>query len=131
MAYLGLPQERRVPGRPSARRIPTAAFRRSGGRTTTGPRPGSRRDPGEGAAGHGPPERSGDRPGSGGRIYVLPAWPEDWDVEFKLHAPRQTVVECVYRDGRIEPPRDQARGATRDVVLPAALVKDGSPLENQ
>ena len=26
------------------------------------------------------------------QIYLLPAWPEDWDVEFKLHAPYQTTL---------------------------------------
>src|SRR5690606_23580707 len=30
------------------------------------------------------------------KIYVLPAWPTDWDVDFKLHAPDNTTVECVY-----------------------------------
>jgi len=29
----------------------------------------------------------------GGKIFLLPAWPADWDVDFKLHAPQQTVVE--------------------------------------
>ncbi len=32
---------------------------------------------------------------------LLPAWPEDWDVDFKLHAPQQTVVECVVKGGKI------------------------------
>lgn len=27
------------------------------------------------------------------RILLLPAWPADWEVNFKLHAPMQTVVE--------------------------------------
>jgi len=59
--------------------------------------------------------------GEGGKIYLLPAWPADWDVHFKLHAPYRTTVECVYRGGKIEqltvdPP--QRRG---DVVLPEAL----------
>lgn len=35
-------------------------------------------------------------------ILLLPCWPKDWNVKFKLHAPRQTTVECVYRNGRIE-----------------------------
>ena len=39
---------------------------------------------------------------SGGKIFVLPAWPKQWDVAFKLWAPRRTVVECVYRHGKIE-----------------------------
>jgi hypothetical protein len=38
----------------------------------------------------------------GRKIYVLPAWPQDWNVHFKLHAPYQTTVECEYRDGRIQ-----------------------------
>ena len=23
----------------------------------------------------------------GGKLHMLPAWPKDWDYEFKLHAP--------------------------------------------
>jgi hypothetical protein len=38
----------------------------------------------------------------GDTIRLLPAWPKDWDVSFKLHAPKNTTVECVYRDGKIE-----------------------------
>jgi len=38
----------------------------------------------------------------GKKIFLLPAWPEDWDVSFKLHAAGQTTVECVYRDGRVQ-----------------------------
>ncbi|MBL7076811.1 MAG: hypothetical protein ISS31_05005 [Kiritimatiellae bacterium] len=37
----------------------------------------------------------------GDKIYVLPAWPVDVDVDFKLHAPQQTVVEVSFRDGEI------------------------------
>jgi hypothetical protein len=36
------------------------------------------------------------------RIWLFPAWPPEWNVEFKLLAPRQTTVEGVYRDGRLE-----------------------------
>jgi hypothetical protein len=36
------------------------------------------------------------------RITLLPAWPKDWDVEFKLRAPYKTTVEGVYRGGRLE-----------------------------
>lgn len=34
-------------------------------------------------------------------IHVLPAWPKEWDVEFKLHAPHQTTVECTVKNGEI------------------------------
>lgn len=36
------------------------------------------------------------------QIFLLPAWPEDWDVEFKLHAPYQTTVEGTYCDGKVQ-----------------------------
>ena len=36
-----------------------------------------------------------------GKIQVLPAWPPEWDVEFKLHAPRQTTVEGTVRGGKL------------------------------
>ncbi|MGB9836646.1 MAG: DUF5703 domain-containing protein [Candidatus Saccharicenans sp.] len=37
----------------------------------------------------------------GKKIYLLPAWPKDWDVDFKLHAPYRTVVEGQVRNGKI------------------------------
>jgi hypothetical protein len=37
----------------------------------------------------------------GRRIFLLPAWPREWDCEFKLHAPYQTVVEGTVRDGKL------------------------------
>ncbi len=36
------------------------------------------------------------------RIFLLPAWPEDWDVSFKLRAAGNTTVECEYRDGKVQ-----------------------------
>jgi alpha-L-fucosidase 2 len=35
------------------------------------------------------------------RIWLLPAWPRSWNVDFRLHAPHQTVVEGSYQDGRL------------------------------
>ena len=37
----------------------------------------------------------------GDRILLLPAWPKDWNVDFKLHAPAQTVVLCHFEDGEL------------------------------
>lgn len=37
----------------------------------------------------------------GRKIYLLPAWPKDWDVDFKLHAPYRKVVEGSVRAGKI------------------------------
>ena len=54
----------------------------------------------------------------GDKLLLLPAWPKTWDVDFKLHAPRQTVVECVYRGGRIERLVVTPESRRADVVLP-------------
>ena len=59
-----------------------------------GSRSGPRRQRPDGASNDAPPVgRKEDLP--------VPAWPKDWDVEFKLHAPFQTTVEGVYRDGKL------------------------------
>ena len=38
----------------------------------------------------------------GQKIILLPAWPKNWDADFKLHAPLQTVVEGKVRGGKLE-----------------------------
>ncbi|HEX5790593.1 MAG TPA: DUF5703 domain-containing protein [Luteolibacter sp.] len=35
------------------------------------------------------------------RILLLPAWPKDWEVEFKLHAPGGVVVEASAKEGKV------------------------------
>jgi hypothetical protein len=35
------------------------------------------------------------------KIYLFPAWPKEWDVSFKLHAPYNTTVEGVLKNGQI------------------------------
>lgn len=37
----------------------------------------------------------------GKRIFLLPAWPPEWDVDFQLHAPHRTTVTATVRNGRI------------------------------
>jgi hypothetical protein len=36
-----------------------------------------------------------------GKIRVLPAWPTEWDVDFKLHAPLQSTVEGDFTQGEL------------------------------
>ncbi len=55
----------------------------------------------------------------GDKIYVLPAWPKEWDVHFKLHAPYNTTVELVQKNGKIEVVKVVPEGRKKDVVLPA------------
>lgn len=38
----------------------------------------------------------------GDKILLLPAWPKDWNVSFKLHAPKGTTIEGVYSDGKLD-----------------------------
>ncbi len=35
------------------------------------------------------------------RIFLFPAWPLEWNVRFKIHAPRETVIEGELRDGSV------------------------------
>ena len=53
----------------------------------------------------------------GDRILLLPAWPKDWDVDFKLHAPRQTTVECSFRVGKIKKLIVSPHEREKDVVV--------------
>jgi len=53
----------------------------------------------------------------GGAIRLLPAWPKDWDVDFKLHAPGNTVVACRVRGGRIENLQVTPPVRCKDIVL--------------
>ena len=50
----------------------------------------------------------------GKKILLLPAWPKDWDADFKLHAPGNTTVEGVYRNGKLQ----------RLKVIPSSRRKD-------
>ena len=59
----------------------------------------------------------------GDKLLLLPAWPKTWDVDFKLHAPGQTVVECVYRHGRIERLAVTPEARRKDIVLPGKAGK--------
>ena len=59
---------------------------------------------------------------TGGRaIRLLPAWPRDWDVDFKLHAPYNTVLQCRYNNGKVR----------SLVVSPEARVSDVVYAESQ
>lgn len=50
----------------------------------------------------------------GNQIVLFPAWPKDWNVDFKLHAPKNTTVECCLKNGEI----------TRLKVVPESRAKD-------
>jgi hypothetical protein len=55
---------------------------------------------------------------AGGAIRILPAWPKRWDVNFRLHAPGNTTVECSYRAGKIEHLSVTPPERMKDVIRP-------------
>ena len=54
----------------------------------------------------------------GDRILLLPAWPREWNVDFRLHAPHETTVRAVWRDGKLAALEVMPRERLQDVVLP-------------
>lgn len=61
----------------------------------------------------------------GDSILLLPCWPKEWDVSFKLHAPGQTTVECTYRNGQVERLNVTPDSRRSDVVM--MLNSDATP----
>ena len=51
------------------------------------------------------------------KIYLFPAWPVEWNVEFKLHAYGNTTVECCYKDGEIKYIKTTPEIREEDVVV--------------
>lgn len=55
---------------------------------------------------------------SGGKIYLLPAWPKAWDVDFKLHARGNTWIRCRTKGGKIVELEVEPKARMKDVVRP-------------
>jgi len=51
------------------------------------------------------------------KIVLFPAWPGDWDVDFKLHAPRKTTVMVSVRNGKITDLAVNPSSRRQDVVI--------------
>jgi hypothetical protein len=50
----------------------------------------------------------------GDQIYLLPAWPKDWNADFKLHAPGKTTMQGRVENGKlvsldVQPPSRKAQ----------------------
>ncbi len=52
------------------------------------------------------------------KIYLLPVWPKNTDVHFKLYAPGKTVVECSVKNNKVESLKVTPAERLKDVVLP-------------
>jgi len=53
----------------------------------------------------------------GRKIMLFPAWPKEWDTHFKLHAPYQTTVEAVLRNGKVEVLKVNPESRRKDIVI--------------
>lgn len=53
----------------------------------------------------------------GKKIYLLPAWPKDWNADVKLHAPYNTTIEATIKDGKVEKLKVTPQSRAKDVVV--------------
>lgn len=54
---------------------------------------------------------------NGDSILLFPAWPENRDVHFRLHAPKQTTVEVTLRNNKIEFMQVEPKTREKDIVI--------------
>jgi hypothetical protein len=54
---------------------------------------------------------------AGGKVFLLPAWPADWDVDFKLHISQGSTLSGTVKDGEITAWDIQPASRQKDVVV--------------
>ena len=54
---------------------------------------------------------------AGDKILLLPAWPGNWDVEFKLHLAHNTTISGIVKDGTLQSWTIQPKSRKTDVVV--------------
>ncbi len=52
-----------------------------------------------------------------GKILLFPAWPREWNVHFKLHAPQNTTVEAEIKGGKVKVIQVVPESRAKDVVI--------------
>ena len=53
----------------------------------------------------------------GDTIYVCPAWPKDWDCEFKFRGPKQTLVQGRVQAGQVFLDRVVPESRRKDIII--------------
>jgi hypothetical protein len=53
----------------------------------------------------------------GEKILLFPAWPNEWDVDFKMKAPYNTTVEGKFRNGKLNSLKVLPKSRKKDIVL--------------
>jgi type 1 glutamine amidotransferase len=62
------------------------------------------------------------------KIYLLPAWPEGWNAEFKLRAPYNTVIQATVEDGTIKDLQVTPASRKEDVIIVSEQPQDDQML---
>ena len=52
----------------------------------------------------------------GQELRILPTWPQEWDVQFRLHAPMGTTVEGEFTGGKLKFIRIDPPARAKDIV---------------
>ena len=50
------------------------------------------------------------------KIVLFPAWPKEWDVDFKLHVTHKTIVECTLKNGEVTRLKVTPEERKKDIV---------------
>ncbi len=56
-------------------------------------------------------------PGQREMIRLLPAWPKEWNVDFKLHAPYKTTAEGEFRSGKVTRLKVTPHERQNDIII--------------
>jgi len=62
-----------------------------------------------------------------GKIYLLPAWPSEWDVDFKLHLSGEAMLTGTVKDGKLEKWDISPAARKADVVVCAPVPMKVAP----
>ncbi len=54
---------------------------------------------------------------NGDQILLFPAWPKEWDIHFKLHAPGETTVEATLKDGKVTELKVSPESRKKDIII--------------
>jgi len=54
---------------------------------------------------------------NGDSLLLFPAWPKEWDVTFKLHAPKNTTIEATLKNGQLKELTVEPAERKKDVVI--------------
>ena len=52
-----------------------------------------------------------------GKIRLLPVWPKNWNLDFKLHAPHGTIVEGRVKNGKLVDMKVTPEPRRKDIIV--------------